>query len=179
MVSVPRLAAVFAIAEPMFLGLPTAVITGPGYGLATAACALYVWHVYQKRKGVKLAKWLIVGWAILLAIVAVILTPAIMAQLRGVALIDLLPFPLDLLWSALLSISSELVAGLAALATAITKDSGDSLRLDKMKSRKIPRTYVAECDRCDWQRDGYENERAARNAANAHKRIHREHEETT
>jgi hypothetical protein len=45
---------------------------------------------------------------------------------------------------------------------------------DVAESKMPGATFAAECEICEWSRNGYESERAARNALNAHQRIHKE-----
>ena len=122
LVSVPRLAAAFAVVEPSFNGVMISWATGPGYGLVMVAAVLYVWHVYQERKRLKLAWLLLVGWAVLLVLMAIILVPGMLAKIRNIPLAELLTPPIDLMWGVLVALSNELAVGLAAIAAAISKE---------------------------------------------------------
>ena len=121
LVSAPRLAAALAFVEPPFLGLPVEALTGPAFGLTTMGATVYVWHVYQERKRLSLAKWLPVGWCILLGLIALILVPGMVLEIRSGPLASLLVPPLDVAWCIALSLASELVVALAALTHAIAE----------------------------------------------------------
>lgn len=175
LVSAPRLASALAFVEPPFLGLPIAMVTGPAFGLTTAGATVYVWHVYQERKRLSLAKFLLVGWCILLGLIALVLVPGMVVEIRASPLADLLRPPLDIVWCIALAISSEIVVALAALASAIAepKKREETKKSAEGKiSKKPAKTHVAECSQCDWEGNGYKSERAARNAVNAHMRSH-------
>lgn len=120
-VSAPRLASALSFVEPPFLGFRIEMITGPAFGVTTAGATVYIWHVYQERKRLKLAPVLLIGWCILLALIALILVPGMVLEVRAGPLADSLIPPFDILWCIALALSSEVVVGLAALASAIAK----------------------------------------------------------
>ncbi len=121
-VTVPRLAAAFALAEPGFRSIDTAWITGPGYGILAIAAATYSLQVYQERKTLKLARWILVGWGAILILASLILMPGMVVQVRRSMLADVLPWPLDALWCLLLALSPEILVGISALAFALKRD---------------------------------------------------------
>jgi len=172
LVVVPRLAAAFAFVEPSFFGLPTVLVTGPGYGLATAGATLYTWHVYQQRKRLKLAWLLLVGWLLLLIIIAVILVPGMVVQLRSGPLAVLLPPPLDFAWCAIVAVSSELVVALAALATAMSKEASTKAKVERTEPAKAAARSNGHkrlvCPFCGTDRNASGEPFATQNALNAH-----------
>ena len=143
-VSAPRLAAALSFVESSFIGLPVEVLTGPAFGISTAAATVYVWHIYQDRKQLKLAKWLLVGWFALLTLLAAILVPGMVLQLRKSELADLLKPPWDIIWCTLLAISSELVVALAALAQAIATPKAKDKEQSKAQAQPVAAESKAE-----------------------------------
>lgn len=119
-VSAPRLAAALSFVEPQFLGLPIELLTGPAFGLSTAGATVYVWDIYRgTRKGAKMRNWLMIGWAALLVLIAAILVPGMVVELRKSELAELVKPPWDWLWCSILALSAEGVVGLVALARSI------------------------------------------------------------
>lgn len=184
LVSAPRLAAAFAFVEPSFLGLPVEIITGPAFGLTATGAAVYVWQVYEDRgKGSrppKFAKLLPIGWAILLALIAVALVPGMVLEVRASPLSESLPPPWDVAWCVALALASEIVVALTALAKSVAEPKKREEKkggAEGTASKKPAKTYTAACSLCDWGKDDYKSERAARNAENAHQRKHKENRE--
>lgn len=176
LVSAPRLAAAFAFVEPEFLGLPVEILTGPAFGLSATGAAVYVWQVYEDRKTSKLAKFLPAGWGILLILIAFALVPGMVVEVRAGPLTELLPPPWDVAWCACLALASEGAIALTALAKSIAepkKRGGKTEGTKQTTSKKPAKTYNAACPLCDWHRDSYQSEQAARNALNAHQRKHK------
>ena len=122
LVTVPRLAAAFALVEPGFMGVQTAWITGPGYGVLAMSAAVYSLQTYQERKNLKLARWILVGWAAILVLASLILLPGMVVQVRQSMLADVLPPPLDAVWCGMLALSPEILVGVSALAFALKRD---------------------------------------------------------
>ena len=162
LVTIPRLAAAFAMVEPGFMGLETAWITGPGYGVLAMIAAAYSLQVYQDRKKLALARWILIGWGTILALASLILLPGMVVEVRQSKLATVLPFPLDVLWCALLAVSPEIIIGIAALAFALSKDKAAKKPATPTKSQatQFP------CQHCDY---------VAKSQAglNAHQRKHK------
>jgi hypothetical protein len=136
-VSAPRLASALAFVEPPFMGFPVELLTGPAFGITAAGTTVYVWHIYQQRKRLKLAPLLLAGWIGLLALIALIIVPGMVLEVRSSPLADLLSSPLDVLWCVALSVSSEVVVALAALASALSeKQSKKSERTDSQEQKQ-------------------------------------------
>ncbi len=167
LVSAPRLAAALSAVEPAFLGLPIELLTGPAFGLSTAGATVYVWHTYNDRKKLKLAPWLMFGWIALLGLIAIILVPGMVVEMRKSELASLLKPPWDIVWCFLLAISSELVVGLAALARSIAAPRA------KGKSQSAPKATqkIFSCDLCGAQASISGKPFRSMQAVSAHKRF--------
>lgn len=176
-VSAPRLAAAFALVEPELVGLPVEVLTGPAFGMTATCATVYVWHVYEtKGKGSrppKFAKWLPVGWALLLVLIAVVLVPGMVVEVRSSKVADLLPPPWDVAWCAALALASECVVALTALAKSVAEPKKPKAKKGGNEgtiSERPAKFHVATCSLCGWTGKGkYGSERASQNALNAHK----------
>ncbi len=136
LVMVPRLAAAFVVAEPGFMGLDTAWLTGPGYGVLAVMTAAYSLQVYQQRKSLKLARWILAGWGVILLLASAILMPGMLVMVRRSELAAVLPFPLDVIWCAVLAISPEIIVGIAGLAFALSSDAKKKTTTTTVVSRK-------------------------------------------
>ena len=162
-VTVPRLAAAFAMVEPEFLGLQTAWITGPGYGILAIAAATYSLQTYQERKRLSLARWILVGWATILVLASLILLPGMVVQVRQSMLANVLPWPLDAAWCLLLAVSPEILVGIAALAFALNKNKPEPKPV-KPAPKPDKRFHCQHCSYVAKSQAGL----------NAHQRKHRE-----
>ena len=163
LVTVPRLAAAFALVEPGFMGLQTAWITGPGYGILTLTTAAYSLRVYQERKKLALARWILIGWGAILILASLILLPGMVVELRRSMLAAVLPWPLDALWCALLAVSPEIIVGIAALAFALSKDKAEK----KPAKPAISKAKRFPCQLCSYVA-------SSQAGLNAHQRKHKE-----
>jgi hypothetical protein len=85
LVSVPRYAAAFVQAEPPLFGLPTAPVTGLGFGLLLELGLYYVIDSWfdSRRRGLKLHWLLLVGVGAQLVLGPVIVAPAIVGHLHA------------------------------------------------------------------------------------------------
>lgn len=85
LVSIPRYAAAFIQAEPTIFNLPTAPITGLGFGLLLELGIYYVIDSWfdARRRGLKFHWVLLVGVAAQLVLGPVIVAPAIVGHLRA------------------------------------------------------------------------------------------------
>lgn len=171
LVSAPRLAAALSFVESSFLGLPVEALTGPAFGISTAVATVYVWHVYQERKRLKLATWLLVGWFALLTLLAIILVPGMVLELRKSELAALLKPGWDIAWCTLLAISSELVVALAALAQAIAIPQArqSNAQASTEPAQKKSKHFV--CDVCGATATASGKPFCTMQAVNAHKRF--------
>lgn len=85
LVSIPRYAAAFAQAEPQFMGLTIAPVTGLGFGVLIELGVYYVidsWFDAQRRK-LKNHWLLLVGFSVQLLIAPIIIAPAIVGHLSA------------------------------------------------------------------------------------------------
>lgn len=85
LISVPRYAAAFSQAEPTFLGLTIAPVTGLGFGLLLELGIYFVIDSWfdARRRGLKLSWMLLVGFVVQLVIAPVIIAPAIVGHLSA------------------------------------------------------------------------------------------------
>ena len=171
-VTVPRLAAAFAMVEPGFMGISTAWITGPGYGVLAMAAAVYSLQTYQERKALKLAHWILVGWGVILVLASLILLPGAVVMVRQSMLADVLPYPLDALWCLLLMLSPEILVGVSALAFALKREKPATSRPKPTPSKVEP--IVSEAKQFPCQHCGFVGSTQA--ALNAHQRKHSKEE---
>ena len=165
LVTVPRLASAFAMVEPGFLGVQTAWVTGPGYGILAMVTAAYSLQVYQERKSLKLARWILVGWGLILVLASLILLPGMVVQLRRSELAGVLPPPLDAAWCAVLAVSPEIIVGIAALAFAL-KPSKLAGSRPQPASRQLKPARLFTCSHCSYKAK-------TQAGLNAHQRKHK------
>jgi hypothetical protein len=184
-VSAPRLAAAFALVEPSLAGLPIERITGPAFGFCLTCCAVYTWGVWETKikrlkneKAILRVNLLLAGWVALLVLMTIMLVPPMVMELRAIEFI--IPPPWDILYCIVVAVATEGVVAVTAYAKAIAepakprKGGGASEGTASETSKPTAKTFVATCEFCDWTKGGYETERKAQNAENAHKRIHKE-----
>jgi len=167
LVSIPRLAAAFVAVEPGFMGLDTAWVTGPGYGILAMTTAEYSLQVYQERKKLKLARWILVGWGAILVLASLILLPGMVVQVRRSMLTDVLPPPLDALWCLLLAVSPEILVGIAALAFALKRDKPEREPVKPVVKPATSHASQFPCQHCSY----VANSQAG---LNAHQRKHKQ-----
>jgi hypothetical protein len=121
LVSVPRYAAAFAQAEPPLFGLPTAPITGLGFGILLEVGIYYVIDSWfdARRRGLKLHWMLLVGIGAQLVIAPLIVAPALVAHLRanGSELAGVLTWS-PALWAWAVVVAAAPALLLAAVAAA-------------------------------------------------------------
>lgn len=151
LVSAPRLGAALSFVEPQFLGLPIELLTGPAFGLSTAGATVYVWDVYKNsRKTAKMRNWLMIGWGALLVLIAVVLVPGMVVELRKSELAELVKPGWDWLWCFVLALSAEGTVGLVALARSIATPKAKPEKPQASKPAQAKQKQFA-CDLCDAQ----------------------------
>lgn len=183
-VSAPRLAAAFSLVEPPLAGFPIERITGPAFGFCVIGCAVYTWNVWETKikrlkneKSIRRVNLLLVGWAGLLVLIAVALVPPMLLELRTSKLAALISWPWDLVYCIVIALATEGVIALVAFAKSIAEPANPkraTANATGRKSEKPAKTYIAQCEVCDWMKEGCISQRAATNARSAHMRKHKD-----
>jgi len=152
-VTVPRLAAAFAMVEPGFLGVQTAWVTGPGYGVLEVAAVAYSLQTYQERRRLRDARYLLWGLGVILFLSTIIMLPGMIVQVRTTMLDDALPAPFDALWCAALALSPTILVALSALAASLKREVKEKPAKKKLPVRPAVKEYAYSCTLCDWGSD--------------------------
>ena len=171
-VTVPRLAAAFAMIEPEFMGLKTAWVTGPGFGIAMASFQIYGWHTLRGASSRLTAqssrRWLYVLlalWVLALAMVTLILLPGMTVTLRASAWSVALPYPLDTLWCAIVALAVDVVIAGAAVAMALQPQKREKSATSGPKpATSKPERFT--CQHCSYVA-------STQSGLNAHQRKHK------
>ena len=172
-VTVPRLAAAFATIEPEFMGLKTAWVTGPGFGIAMAGFQIYGWHTLRDASSRLTAqssrRWLCVLlalWVLALAMVTLILVPGMVVTLRASAWSVALPYPLDTLWCAIVALAVDVVIAGTAVAMALQPLKRDKPATERQKPAPA-KIEQYPCQHCNFVSH-------TQAALNAHQRKHKQ-----
>lgn len=180
LVGVPRYAAAFAQAEPTFMGVTIAPITGLGFGLLIEVGIYYVVDSWfdARRRGLKLSWLLLLGFVIQLVIAPFVIAPAIVGHMTANPgeLAKVLTWRPGLwLWAIIVAASPELLLAAAAAASFMRQKAGkkkDDSEEKPTKSKKAARPPSFACDVCGAVAGKSGKPFGSRAAVNAHQREH-------
>lgn len=172
LVSVPRYAAAFAQAEPQFLGLTIAPITGLGFGLLLELGVYYIIDAWldARRRGLK-SHWLLLwGFAIQLVIGPIIIAPAIVGHMVSSPgeLAQVLSWrPALWFWATIVALAPILLLAAATAAGYMLEPVSKQKAQEPIvpaRARALPSRAVHLCQQC-------EREFSTVQALNAHRRF--------
>jgi hypothetical protein len=169
LVSVPRYASAFIQAEPPLFGLPTAPITGLGFGLLLELGLYYVIDSWfgAKRRGLNLHWLLLLGVGAQLVLGPVIVAPAIVGHLRTQPgeLGAVLTNPATLwAWAVVVAAAPALLLAAVAAASYLREPASKSQQQPATSERRAATVRYA-CATCGLAF-------ATQPALNAHQRAH-------
>jgi hypothetical protein len=153
LVSVPRYAAAFVQAEPPLFGLPTAPVTGLGFGLLLELGLYYVIDSWfgAKRRGLNLHWLLLLGVGVQLVLGPVIVAPAIVGHLRtspGELGAVLWWEPALWAWAVVVAAAPALLLAAVAAASYLREPVARKAEDSGAPKRSEPAKSVIACDLC-------------------------------
>ena len=157
LITVPRYTAVFA-------GIDDTWLTALGMGILLAGGAAYIFHAWARTKRHD-SNRLLVAFGANLAYEPIIITPFIMAQLRGVELVEVMAPWYAWFWSFMVASAPVILIAGVVLAISFQREKrpqGDR----KAKQAANPASYTCDVAGCAFAAK-------SQNGLNAHKRKHR------
>lgn len=164
----------FAIPQDwLWIWVPASALFGAAMALVEGLAFAYVFNAWRNQTDKRSNRLL---WLALLsaAIFVIVLAPYIAAQVRSDSLSAILANDFALYaWSAAVAASTIAIVASVGYAQRMPRRTQASQQVTKSGKQMQPTgTHSAECDLCDWSKNGYKSARAAKNAVIAHQKIH-------